>query len=219
MDERNLKKGLGTILDKQNDLPQTKRNESAGAPWWLVIVLVLVLVGLGSYIAWMNSALPGNRMDFLSFFQEPRTSGTQTVAPDSLAIWEDSLLNENAFVTDSTAQGLQAIPGATVVGDTALTSVPPVSPTVNAAIPAAAPESFKPGYYIKAGEFKSRSSAQYRVSDLRQGNYPAKIIEPDSSGGTFIVSAGEFSSYNKARAQARTIGFILDIRTSVVKKE
>ncbi len=239
MEERYIKKGLGAFLEEQNELTLKKRSQSAGAPWWLVIVLVLGLLGLACYIAWTNSASPDNRKGFLSFFLGPRTSDTQIVVPDSSAIWEDSLLNANTLDADSSAQTWQNnAEGTTGTTDavTVLTEVPPPSPSFDApiskAVPKsvdapisktpiseAVPESVQPGYYIKAGEFKSRSSALYRVSELRQGNYSAKIIEPDSPGGTFVVTAGEFTSYTKARAQARTIGFILDIRTSVVKKE
>lgn len=208
------------ISDMEKESTPTTPRQAAGAPWWLVIVLGLGLVGLASYIAWMNSALPGDRKDFLAFFLGPRTSGTQTVAPDSSAIWESSLLNTTTLETDSVAQGWQNnVEGTNRMSDTALTQVPPSPTTFDAPIAETVPESVQPGYYIKAGEFKSKSSALFRVRELRQGNYSAKIIEPDSPGGTFVVTAGEFTSYTKARAQAQTIGFILDIRTSVVKTE
>ncbi len=221
MEERYSKKGLGTFLEEQNELTKKKQSQSAGAPWWLVIVLVLGLLGSVFYVAWMNSDLVGDRRDFLPFFLKPRTSGTQIVVPesDSLAVWENSLLNANALDSESTAQewhnNLKATTG---IPDTALTRVPPSFSTIPPPVPEATPVPAVPGYYIKAGEFRSRRSALFRVSELRQGNYWAKIIEPDSSGGVFIVSAGEYKSFKKARAQARTIGFILDIRTSVVEK-
>lgn len=217
-----MKNGPLLISDMEKESTPTTPRQAAGAPWWLVIVLGLGLVGLASYIAWMNSALPGDRKDFLSFFLGPRTSGTQTVAPDSSAIWENSLLNTTTTTldTDSVAQGWQNnVEGTNRMSDTVLTQVPPPPTTFNAPIPETVPESVQPEYYIKAGEFKSKSSALFRVSELRQGNYSAKIIEPDSPGGTFVVTVGEYTSYTKARAQARTIGFILDIRTSVVKTE
>jgi hypothetical protein len=218
MEEHNLKKEPALTSDRQNESTQAVPRQSTGAPWWLVIVLVLVLLGLASYIAWINSALPGDRKDFLSFFLGPRTEGTQTVDPDSLIVWEKSFLNTNTLTTDSMAQDWETSPeGTNEIPDPALTQAP--SPALNSSLSDAESEPVGAGYYIKAGEFKSRNSALSRVSDLRQGNYPAKIIEPDSSDGVFIVTAGEFTSYSRAREQARTIGFILDIRTSVVKKE
>jgi hypothetical protein len=220
MEERNLKNKPLLMSEMKNESTPKTTPQAAGAPWWLVIVLGLGLVGSACYIAWMNSALPGDRKDFLSFFLGPRTSGTQTVAPDSSAIRENSLLSVTTLDTDSAASGWAANPEATPgTPDTVLTQVPPASAAFNTAIPDAVPSAAGSGYYIKAGEFKSKSSAQFRVSELRQGNYSAKIIEPDSSGGTFVVTAGEYTSYSKAVAQARTIGFILDISTSVVKKE
>jgi len=229
MEERKLKKIPGKKLDTSRETNDYKQPSSSGAPWWLVFVLVLALLGMGSYIAWMNSAEPENRKSYLSYLFGLKDSETEVLAPipveDSLAVWEGTLLNSDQLGTDSVAQDWNSSSSAITnespepVFDTSPSLQVPAKESVQQALPEASPVPAEAGYYIKAGEFKSRSSALFRISELRQGNYPAKIIEPASVGENYIVSAGEFTSYSKAKEQAKTIGFILDIRTSVVKKE
>lgn len=179
---------------------------------------------MASYIAWVNSDTLKNRMNYVSDFFGTRNSEAELLSPaptaDSVAVWENSLLNEAALAPDSEAQEWKSSPdpAQTVTGSEANQTVPP-APGSDLPAPAVEVTAAEPGYYIKAGEFSSRRAALARISELRQGNYWGKLIEPDSAGGTYIVSVGEFTSFNKAKEKARTIGFILDIRTSVVKKE
>ncbi|WP_373330608.1 SPOR domain-containing protein [Salmonirosea aquatica] len=201
----------------------------------MVVVLLVALLGMASYIAWMNSADPAYRKGYLAYYLGSGNSEAELlestipsdIPSDSLAAWENSLLSANQLGTDSTAQDWKSLSeltneatGTDTVSNQSFQSLPtqttPKEPvqTDNFVAP-------KPvlAYYIKAGEFESRSSALFRIKELRQGNYKAKIIEPDSAGGTFVVSAGEFSSYKRALDQAQAIGFIMDIRTSVIKRE
>ena len=223
MVENNFNKEPSTRLETPQELTPPPR--PAGAPWWLVIVLMLGLGGMAAYIAWMNSATLKNRMGYITDFMKSRNSEAELVSPtpsaDSVAAWENSLLNSGTLATDSETQDWKSDSEPTQeatnpeTGRSASTApgFGTPAPVSEAATPVAS------GYYIKAGEFTSRRAAQFRVSELRQGNYWGKIIEPDSAGGTYIVSVGEFTSFNKAKEKARTIGFIMDIRTSVVKTE
>ncbi|MBU1822611.1 MAG: SPOR domain-containing protein, partial [Bacteroidetes bacterium] len=74
-------------------------------------------------------------------------------------------------------------------------------------------------YYVKAGEFKNKSSALFRIKELQQGNYSSRLMEPTSGTGTYTVAVGEFKDYAKAREQSRAINFILEINTTVEKNK
>ena len=225
MIENNVKRGPGTRLETEEESTAQLRPRAAGAPWWLVVVLILGLVGMAAYIAWMNSATLKNRMNYLSEFLGSRKSEAELLSSmptvDSVAAWEKLLLNAGTLAPDSGAQGWKSGPEPTQIStDSEPNQKPPPVSDFNKPAPIATTTSAaEPGYYIKAGEFTSRRAALERVSELRQGNYWGKVIEPDSAGGTYIVSVGEFASFTKAKEKARTIGFIMDIRTSVVKKE
>lgn len=237
MEQNNVKENTAK---KDSEIPSEKRKEStshrhsrkAGAPWWLVIVLVLGLLGMASYIAWMNSATLKNRMGYVSDFWDSRDSEAELLSyspgAESVGAWEDTLMNSEFVATDSVVQDWKSSPELAqeitntepVTGTTALPTTPELAEPSPVTEPAPlTPVAAKPTYYIKAGEFASKRAAQLRIGELRQGNYRGKIIEPDSEGGSYIVSVGEFTSFKKAKERARAIGFIMDIRTSVVEKQ
>lgn len=222
MIENNEKREPGTRLETGEDLNAPLYPRRAGAPWWLVVVLLVGLVGMAAYIAWMNSVTLKNRMNYLSEFIGSRKAEAELLSPtptaDSVAAWENSLLNSGALSPDSEDQEWKSSPEPLLPStDSDPNQTPNPVSDFKETTPVAAPA--ESGYFIKAGEFSSRRAALERVKELRQGNYWGKVIEPDSAGGTYLVSVGEFTSFNKAKEKARTIGFILDIRTSVVKME
>lgn len=228
MVENNVKREPMKRMEREQE--PISNSQAAGAPWWLVIVLILGLVGMASYIAWLNSATLKNRMNYVSEFLDSRNSEAELLLTENEAVvaWEDTLMNDVA--TDTMAQGWKISPDPTlatvdtepVTVTTSLPTTPEVaepSPVIEPTPIPVTPAATKSVYYIKAGEFTSKRAALFRISELRQGNYRGKIIEPDSEGGRYVVSVGEFNSFKKAKERARAIGFIMDIRTSVVKNE
>lgn len=224
MTEDNVKREPGIRPEAGDERTSLRSSRGAGAPWWLVIVLLLGLVAMASYIAWINADTLKNRLNYVSDFWDSRDSEAELLSPapaaDSGASWENAPLDEGTLAPDSEAREWksgQEPAQVTPVSEADPTVFP--APGVDQPAPAATITAPEPGYYIKAGEFTSRRAALARISELRQGNYWGEVIEPDSAGGTYMVAVGEFASFNKAKEKARTIGFILDIRTSVVKKE
>ncbi|WP_247232480.1 SPOR domain-containing protein [Telluribacter sp. SYSU D00476] len=74
-------------------------------------------------------------------------------------------------------------------------------------------------YYIQAGSFKDRNNAALRQRDLMGGGYRAKIHDPQQPGGYYTVTAGPYQNFKVAQDEAESIGFILEIKTSVIKKQ
>jgi cell division septation protein DedD len=73
-------------------------------------------------------------------------------------------------------------------------------------------------YYVIAGSFKTKAAANQFKQELSQGGYSIQILEPEKEGETYKVAAGIFRNYKAAQDQAESIGFIMDIETTVFKK-
>jgi len=74
-------------------------------------------------------------------------------------------------------------------------------------------------YYVVAGNFSSKVAANRLKQELSQGGYPTQILDPEKKGEPYKVVAGVFRNYKAAQDQAESIGFIMDIKTTVFKKE
>lgn len=74
-------------------------------------------------------------------------------------------------------------------------------------------------YYVLVGTFKSEAAAQNLKNEVKQGGYTVKILAPETPGDTYKLTAGVYRNFKAAQDQAESIGFILDVKTSVFKKE
>jgi cell division protein FtsN len=74
-------------------------------------------------------------------------------------------------------------------------------------------------YYVFFGNFKTAEAANDLKRDLVQGGYSTKMLSPDTESDSYQLVAGPFKSQRRAREQAKSIGYILDIQTSVIKRE
>ncbi|GAB3177195.1 SPOR domain-containing protein [Telluribacter humicola] len=98
--------------------------------------------------------------------------------------------------------------------------IPKAAPKVEEVVAETAPAAnTRTVYYVQAGSFKSRSNAVYRQRDLKGGGYRAQIHDPQQAGGNYTVTAGPYQNFKVAQDEAESIGFILEIKTSVIKKQ
>jgi polysaccharide biosynthesis transport protein len=74
-------------------------------------------------------------------------------------------------------------------------------------------------YYVLVGTFKSEAAAQNLKNEVKQGGYNVKILTPETPGDTYKLTAGVYRNYKAAQDQAESIGFIMDVKTSVFKKD
>lgn len=74
-------------------------------------------------------------------------------------------------------------------------------------------------YYVVVGRFESQNSAQSLQHELAQGGYTSKMLPPDDEDNTYRLTAGAYRNYKAAQDQAASIGYILDLSTTVLKKE
>lgn len=217
---------------KSGKVMATGRESSPKKPWWLVIFILLLLIGSSVYIVWLNSPDAERYASFWTYLFGP-SSAQMNVDEPALPVDSADFSAILPSIPDTTLSATTAYPdsNSTSDWDTPSTAGEPTAETPvsrpfeeTAALPVSpattptAPLDEKPaasGYYIQAGKFKSKGSALFRIKELRQGNYPARLIEPSSGDGYFTVSAGEYESYSRAKEQARVIGFILEIETSV----
>ncbi len=208
-----------------------KKSYASNKPWWLVIFIVVLLVGFLFYIKWLNSPAAKEYRSFWAYLVEPKST---EVKSDSLAapvddiaalFGTDSTSNADAGFTDEWAEATS--PATTTPADNGFSENNSATPANNPALPApssappvAAPSAPSAGivYVINAGEFKSKGSAQFRISELRQGNYAARLIEPTSPDGMYKVVVGEYQKESTARSVAQSMSFILEIRASVEEK-
>ncbi|MCU0339229.1 MAG: SPOR domain-containing protein, partial [Spirosomaceae bacterium] len=77
----------------------------------------------------------------------------------------------------------------------------------------------KVAYYVFFGNFKSSEAANGLKRDLAQGGYSTKMLPPDNESDSYQLVAGPFKSQRRAKEQAQSIGYILDLQTSVIKRE
>lgn len=212
---------------------------SAEKPWGLVLLMVLGLALLGLYIGWLNAPDNTNGSDVLLYVfgnSEDKPAGDpSTTSSDSRTIWDgpplkstipdpdspggslwdtepqDDLAPENSspFLDDQPAAASPAPPTPLPVPE----KLPAVVPSTNTEAPAGVKT-----YQIVVGKFKSKESAQIRIRELGQGNYPARLVEPISSDGFYEVMAGEFESYKRAKSKADEISFILELKATVQEK-
>lgn len=170
---------------------------------------------------------------FWAYLVEPEPtevlSNSLAVPADDIAslFGTDSSSNADAGFTDEWAEATPPTT-ATTPADNGFSENRSTTPTNNPAPPAApsptppatAPIATTGGtvYVINAGEFKSKGSAQFRISELRQGNYAARLIEPTSPDGMYKVVVGEYQNESTAKSVAQSMSFILEIRASVEEK-
>ncbi len=210
--------------DRKKKRKSPKDQSSIRKPWWLVGVLALILLLFGIYVHWLNSPRVIEYESFWAYLLGPRMS---QVIPDSVLVAQQSTEFGMAFDPDENPLSVDSIvdswntegvsdPAADTLSrigfEESITAAP--SPTFEAPLSPIV----SPAYYIKAGEFKTKSSALFRIKELQQGNYSSRLIEPSTSGGTYIVAVGDFEDYAKAREQSRAINFILEIKSTVEKK-
>ena len=204
-----------------------RESYASNKPWWLVIFILVLLAGFMFYIKFLNSPAAKEYRSFWAYLVEPKPT---EVLSDSVAAPADDIavLFGADSATTSTDAGFgddwaeTSPPTATTTpqndgfaaGSSGASENRPTPP------PAASPPPARQGtgFVINAGEFKTKGSAQFRVSELRQGNYPARIVEPASPDGMYKVVVGEYQSESTAQSVARSMGFILEIRTSVEPK-
>ena len=209
-----------------------KKTYASNKPWWLVIFIVVLLTGFLFYIKWLNSP---TAQEYRSFWAYLAQSKPTKVKSDSLAspaddiaalFGTDSTSNANAGITDEWAEstlppanntpadnGFSENNSATPVSDP-----PPLAPSPAPPVAALTATTGRTAYVINAGEFRSKGSAQFRISELRQGNYPARLIEPASPDGMYKVVVGEYQKESTARSVAQSMSFILEIKASVEEK-
>jgi hypothetical protein len=201
-------------------------NYSSRKPWWLVVLIILGLLAFGIYIKKINTTESAQKEGFWAFL----TSNNENfnVLSDSLTTVMD---------TSETWEGINSGPIPNEVFPDTITVVdewgtPPINqsngPEVLDNPKDASPdpnplESVKATgettYYIIAGEFEDKLTANKRMQEIRQGNYPAKIIEPTGQNAMYRVVAGEYKNQTAAQSKAEALGFILEIKTRVEKKE
>lgn len=209
-----------------------KKSYASNKPWWLVIFIVVLLAGFLFYIKWLNSPAAKEYRSFWSYLVEPKPT---EVVSDSLAapaddiaalFGTDSTSNAGAGFTDEWAETTPSTTTAITSDDgfsennSATPANNPTPPAPSPSPPATVPTTTTAGtvYVINAGEFKSKGSAQFRISELRQGNYAARLIEPASPEGMYKVVVGEYQKESTAKSVAQSMSFILEIRASVEEK-
>ncbi len=206
-----------------------KKGYASNKPWWLVIFIVVLLIGFLFYIKWLNSPAAKQYPSFWAYLVESKPTEVKSNSPaapaDNVAALSgtDTTSNADAGFTDEWAE---ATPPATATApldagfSENTTVIPTTNPTPSPAPPTTVPTATTAGtfYVINAGEFKSKGSAQFRISELRQGNYAARLIEPSSPDGMYKVVVGEYQNESTAKSVAQSMSFILEIRASVEKK-
>ena len=190
------------------------QNYSSRKPWWLVIVLVLALASFGSYIWWLNSPKAQEYPSIWAYLSG--LENTEVIPESTLGMAADSLMTTSMVGDTTLGQNLTADAWSTETSSPGGTAPAPSGSETTAPFSDTAGETV---YYIKAGEFKTKGSALARIRELRQGNYTAKLEETQTPDGQYRVIVGEFKNLNSARAKSREINFILEINTSVEKKE
>lgn len=206
-----------------------KKDYASNKPWGLVIFIVVLLVGFLVYIKWLNSPVAKQYPSFWAYLVEPKPTEVESDSPAASAaniaalLGTDTTSNADAGFTDEWAE---ATPPATATApldaefSENTTAIPTTNPTPSPAPPTTVPTATTAGtfYVINAGEFKSKGSAQFRISELRQGNYAARLIEPSSPDGMYKVVVGEYQNESTAKSVAQSMSFILEIRASVEEK-
>ena len=167
-------------------------------PWGLVVGIVLFLAASAYYIWWTNSP----------------TTPSEAAASEAAVPVSEVYPRPNPAATKDVADppkypaGHDSLPPTTevAVGEAAETSRAPE------------PSSREVVYVVNAGEFGSRGAAQRRVEELRQGDFEARVVAPDGDHPSYRVVAGEYRSRSAAQRAASSIGFILEISTSVEER-
>ncbi len=229
-----MEQPLSDWENKQNATRNRKRRgerkgDASNKPWWLVVLIVVLLAGFLFYIKWLNSPAAREYRSFWAYLVEPAPTeikSDQPAAPaDDIAVLfgTDSIANADPGFDDDWAQDTPPAPAPPDDVFSENTSSPPAgNPTPPPPPPRAATQvpvaTAGTVYVINAGEFKTKGSAQFRISELRQGNYAARLIEPDSEDGMYKVVVGEYQNEGYAKSVAQSMGFILEIRASVEEK-
>ncbi len=210
-----------------------KKGYASNKPWWLVIFIVVLLAGFLFYIKWLNSPASKEYQSFWAYLVGPKLTEVRSDSPiapadDIAALFgtDSTLEDSSTSLNDDWAETSPPTASTTSDNEFSGDSSPtpeniPVPTAPSPTRPAAAPTpaaSEGTVYVINAGEFKSKGSAQSRISELRQGNYAARLIEPTSEGGMYKVVVGEYQNESTARSVAQSMSFILEIRASVEEK-
>ncbi|TDB68265.1 SPOR domain-containing protein [Arundinibacter roseus] len=214
----------------ENRNEETNKADKTGyptqKPWWLVILVLAVLVVCGVYIAWLNSPKSTQYSSFWSYLFGPQptelVSDSLYVATGPFQLQDDTLQNEQAVMADTLLNSADTWDNS-VENEAASPGIGQGSPSTFQEVQTPKPtkETFseveKKGFYVNAGDFKTKASATFRIKELRQGNYPAKLIEAEAGENNFQVRVGPYSSVAVAREQSRIMSFVLDIKTSVIE--
>lgn len=193
-------------------------------PWWLVFLIALVLLLFGVYIRKTNASDSGQQESFWAFFKKEDAtivvSDSLISKLDTASSWEGSFLGTGSsdILPDTTIIDEWATPSPNQgVVETSDREVKGTWSDSNTPFPV--PTNQTTSYHIIAGEFKQKSAATRRLQELRQGNYSAKLMAPGDQGGMYRVVVGEFKNQKTAQTEAKALGFILEIKTRVEKKE
>jgi hypothetical protein len=212
---------------KSGKIYSSSRDQGPRKPWWLVFFIVFILVVSCVYIAWLNSSKSTRAVSFWAYIFGGRS---ESIAVEMIPEPIDStsfsgivpILTDSTFIDTSSSLDWgteEAVPLPAPPSNRQAQKTPSVPDQANPAPEKKVENPSASGYYIFAGKFNSKGAALNRMRELRQGNYPARLIDTEAEAGIFTVSAGEYKEYNAALEQARIIGFILEIKTSVRKIE
>ncbi|GHB58808.1 SPOR domain-containing protein [Persicitalea jodogahamensis] len=223
--------------NKENSKPVRQRNQSkskkgyaSNKPWWLVAVIVVVLAGFLFYIKWLNSPAANEYQSFWAYLVGPKLTEVRSDPSVATADEIDALFGadsigaglgdewaETSPTTTASTLDDEFTAGNTPAPESIATPVapPPARPVTAPTTPAVSEGTV---YVINAGEFKTKGSAQFRIGELRQGNYAARLIEPSSPDGMYKVVVGEYKNESTAKSVAQSMSFILEIRASVEEK-
>lgn len=206
--------GLKKKQEDNKSLASETKRYSSRKPWWLVIVMIAALSSFATYIGWLNSPISKSYPSLWAYLSGLRNS---EIVPDSTL-----LLNSKEGTKDEMA-GINTTNSETIEDSwnkepSSSSSVEDINTDTKGEVSSSKSNSDAPLYYIKAGEFKTKNAALFRIRELRQGNYSAKLLEKQSSDRLFVVTVGEFKNYKSAQAKSQEINFILEIKSSVEEK-
>lgn len=219
------------------------RRRHASRYGWLLKSSMFVGVVIGIAFLWWAISPRAKGQDFLMYwFTPPALTTEEAVAAELPSVSDSSAFDQELIALADTTQVLAQDTSLFVVQDdwdTAPTVVEPkpvepkketpaltetkVAPEQPATPKAIAEETPAAGtttvYYVQAGSFKDRNSARQRQRELMGGGYQVKIQDADPAGGNYQVTTGPYQNYKQAQDAAQSIGFILEIKTSILKKQ
>ncbi|GAB2799938.1 hypothetical protein GCM10027275_52400 [Rhabdobacter roseus] len=201
---------------------KVRRARSAQEPskWIVGVLLLLTLVGSGAYL-WWKTAADSQHQTFWAYWFSGKKAAlfSQTIedvdtSSDSIGIYNPAEDDTLPMLAEASASEPTDNWDAPAPSTEEPREVPAPSQSVAPVAPAPAPPR-ETQYFVLGGTFNSRESARPRQTELLNGGYRAEIQE---AGGTFQVLTGPYDNYKAAQDKAESIGFILEIKTSIIKK-